>query len=430
MIIALALILRLVILATNTPTPENTLTRLNDPTDYDHLARMILQGKYCAPGGEPTAFRPPVYPAFMAVVYLFAGKGNLLAVGIFQAILGGLNAFLALKLARRMTGSRAASLLAGFLTAAYPAFVLQSAQILTEVLFRTFYLSGLLFLVSGLEKNRGRYKAVAGLLLGLAILTKSALLAAVPFLLIWLACVGAGSFRQSLLKSMVPFALSLFCVIGTWTARNVLISDTLIPVSSNFRITFAHGVTRFCYYANAWYGEEPLMEVPDHYQELTQLRFYNGVKEEIATGRKYARKAVAYMGENPWFVLRLTLRKILHFWSPLIRNTLLKRLLAIFSMGPVLLFGWIGILWGLKEGGRPRSYAVLALVLALPVSIPYILSQPDIRYRLSVVDALWIITASRILVVLFQRVQTSLPGESIDPARSEACDGSGRTGEA
>ena len=418
----LALGVRLVLVFSSPPTPEAVFTRLNDSTDYDQLARGLFEGKYRTPSGGPTAFRPPVYPAFLSLVYLLFGKGNLTAVALIQALLGSLNAILAFRLAGalfRKNGGKAASLLAGLGMALYPAFIFQTCQILTEVLGRTLFLGSLYLLAVGMEKRPGKRLVFAGVLLGLGILTKSVLAAAAPFVIVWAIL----RYPENRWKRGFYFALPAVFLVGMWTVRNAAVSGRFIPVSTNFPITFAHGATRFCYYSNLWYGPDPLMPVPDDFQELTQMRFYSGVKEELELGGRYGRMALEYMGDHPGFMIRMTLRKVLHFWSPVIRNTPAKKIVAFVSMAPVLFLGWLGIILGLKRGGEGRWNALLALAVALPVSVPYILSQPDIRYRVSLIDPLWIVIGSWVLVSLFRRVRNRPLSGSSDPAPCEARDG-------
>jgi len=426
-LLLMALLPRLAVLFILPPVPEKILTPLNDPTDYDFLAKEILKGCYDAPGGFPTAFRPPAYPAFMALIYLFAGRGNLLAVAFVQVILDVLNAFILRALALRITGSKTASALSAAAFAIYPAFILQSTQILSEALCRTLFLGFIWALAYGLERKDEKWIIISGILCGASILNKSVLLCTVPLILFWLGACWNGTAREKITSAVIYFTLPLFCVIMPWTLRNYQVSGgEFIPVSTNYPITFAHGVTRFCYYANIWYGRERLMPAPENYQELTQMRAYRGVKEELEVGRRYKSLALRFMKDHPGFIIRMTIRKGLHFWSPLIRNTRIIEFIAFFSMAPVLLLGWIGIVAGLWSGGAARRYATLALAIALPVSLPYILSQPDVRYRVSIIDPLWIIGAAWFLVWLTQKVHPVYSAASSGQCPSSNHDASGQ----
>lgn len=407
LLFGVALAVRLVAVLLRWPVAESILTPLNDSTDYHVLAESLLAGSgFAGPSGEPTAFRPPFYPVFLAVIYSVFGVGNLGAVAVVQAFLGAFHAVLLAAAARRWKLGATAGLLAGAAAALYPAFVFQTAQILTEITHRVlqagaFYMLALLFERG--SKRAGLWAPLAGVVFVVAVFSKSVLLAALPFmgvLVIW-RCIqlhGPGRGAWLSLAALLPIALG----VGAWTARNAVASGgEFVPVSSNFPITFAQGVTRFSFYSNKWSPQEYLMPVRDDYLILTQMRSYeDGITGELATGEYYAAQARAWIGERPGWFAWLTTRKALHFWGPFIRNSPAAELLALASMGPVLLLGWAGLLWALRNGGEVRWYGLMALALALPVTLPYAISQPDVRYRLGLVDPLWMMLAGYAVVRL------------------------------
>ena len=44
---------------------------------------------------------------------------------------------------------------------------------------------------------------------------------------------------------------------------------------------------------------------------------------------------------------------------------------GLLTMGPVLALGWIGLIAGIWLGGAPRAFSLLALALAIPITLPY-----------------------------------------------------------
>ena len=427
-----ALLPRLALFVAMPPLPEKILTPLNDSTDYDFLAQEILKGRYCAPSGEPTAFRPPLYPAFLAVIYFFAGTQNLKAVAIAQVFLGVLNAFLCLWTTRQMTGSRLAARLAALGAALYPAFILQAVQILSEDFSRMLFLASLYFLFVGIESKKPRLIYLSGIFFGLSVLNKSVFLGALPFIIVWVYCYWNGLRREKFKIALIYFTCPILLFVGAWTIRNAAISGgKFIPVSTNYPITFAHGVTRFSYYANLWYGRERLMPVPDNYQELTQMRFYRGVREELEIGNNYAYQARRFMRDNKRFMVVLTIRKAIHFWSPFIRNTRWAEAAAFLSMAPVLLLGWIGIIRGfIIKDNRMRKYSILALMAALPVTLPYALSQPDVRYRVGTIEIILLMFAGWALYGIIQRFHLQRVSASSGQGLPANHGGSGRIAKA
>jgi len=411
-----ALLPRLAVVAWRWPTPAEILTPLNDSTDYDFLARSLLEGKgFSAPCGQPTAFRPPLYPLFLAAVYAVFGLTNLGAVAILQAFFGASHAVLLTLLARRAGLRERTALLAGLVAALYPPFLFQTPQILAEVLHRFLQTASLLLLLIGLQDRKPLRVAAAGAMFALAALNKSVLLAAFPFLLVWIFLQTRKWYRvpepkenpdqvlRRTWRAAILFTLPVVVLLGGWTLRNAAASGTFIPVSTNFPITFAHGVTRFSLYTRLWYGEDRCMTAPADYQELTQLRTYCGVEEELAVGRAEAARARRFIAERPWRFAVLTVRKALHFWGANIRNTRVNEWIALLTMGPVLLAGWIGLVVVFFRRHSSMAFALLALAIALPVTVPYAISQCDVRYRLSLIDPLWIILAAGLLDFLLFR---------------------------
>lgn len=388
-----ALIIRGLILIFYLPVPEKILTPLNDSTDYHHLAKEILKFSYSSPSGKPTAFRAPVYPFFLAIIYLVSGEGNLIAVALVQAVLDSFNTVLMSILAFMIWKDTRSILLAGLIGAIYPVFVFQTNQILSEVLHRTIQLIFLIFLIKAVKDGNIKNVILAGIIYALSILNKPVLLIVYPFLCFWLWYVWKkDEIRNRIIMTLI-FAVVVMCGVGVWTLRNFFVSGKFIPVSTNFPITFAAGVTKFSFYTHKWYGEEKCMPVTNDYLYLTQLRFYDGIEEELSIGRFYARQAFKFIEEHPAFYVVLTIRKFLHFWSPFIRNKLVIQIIAFISMAPVLLLGWIGIIHTLIKRKDERSYAILAIIIAIPTTLVYAISQPDIRYRVSIIDPIWIIFA-------------------------------------
>lgn len=422
-LLAAAFILRIVCILINPPTSEKILTRLNDSTDYDYLAQSILKGGYCSPSGEPTAFRPPIYPAFLALVYLFLGKQNLIATAIIQAILGTLNCLLIMKLGEKITGSKAVSWISVLIAGFYPAFILQTCQILTEVLGRFLWLGALNILMESSCLHNRKGLILGGIIFSLAVLTKSVLLIVLPILTIWVLFKINASLVNRIKSSMICFLLPVLILVGSWTLRNYQISGKPVPVSTNFPITFAQGVTPYSYYTKKWYISEELLSVPDNFLELTQMRFYKGIHEELEIGEYYSNLARNFIKKRSGFFLRLSIKKFLHFWSPFISNAPLERWIAFLSMAPVLFLGWLGILISLVKRDSARSYTFLILALSLSICLPYIISQPDIRYRVGFIDPFWIIYSSLALVFAFQKVLLPLPCGSSDQSQGEADDG-------
>lgn len=176
-----------------------------------------------------TAFGNPVYPAFLAAVFRVFGF-SVIAVILIQSLIDTFTCFLVFRTARITTGSRPAALLAALLYAFYPPFIISAASVLTETLTLLLLTAALFFYwryTSGGLSNG----VAAGLLTGVNILLRPALLALPVFLMagFWLnRRRDPGWLARSLIYVVISFA-----VVAPWTIRNYIVMGAFIPVSSH-----------------------------------------------------------------------------------------------------------------------------------------------------------------------------------------------------
>lgn len=123
-------------------------TPLVDAAEYADLARRIAENGLAS---VAPFFRPPLYPAFIAIVFKLAGE-RIVAVKIAQAIVGALTS-----VATCLLGARAFSspvgLLAGLVLALYGPFLFFNAQ-LFPVSLATFLNTMALILVLRAQEPR------------------------------------------------------------------------------------------------------------------------------------------------------------------------------------------------------------------------------------------------------------------------------------
>ncbi len=254
LVFAIALLLRCVN-AAFLPLQEDDLI-VSDMKGYDRAAVALLRQEPLAvhtveeylyhPLGSDT-YHPPGYYYFLAAIYGLFGH-SYLAVRVVQAVLDTLTCLLIYSLAHEVFGATA-GLLAGFLAAAYPPLILYTGVLLTESL-TTFLLTAAawMLLSSARLKERGRYIAVAlaGLLLGFTIITRSVFLVSIPLVLLWLIILARGW------QGWIPSARLTLClllpivlVVAPITIRNWQIHHRFILISTNGGVNFflAHGGT-------------------------------------------------------------------------------------------------------------------------------------------------------------------------------------------
>ncbi len=187
-----------------------------DMLGYHESAMSLLNSGELKVKGRLSAARPPLYPIFLYLVYYVFGAGNLLAVRLVQAVLGALTAVLTFVLGRKVFTAKV-GVWASLFLALYPAAWGFSDMIMTETLFAFLLISALIFLV---DLPQGNIKSAfwAGILLGLATLTRTVIYQFPLFLAIALLLFSRK--RLALLPGLAILLISFWVVMLPWKARN------------------------------------------------------------------------------------------------------------------------------------------------------------------------------------------------------------------
>ncbi len=176
-----------------------------DENGYFAAATKLLAGDS---GWWPEPLWPPLYPQFIAGVMWF-GRGSLAILVLVQSVLLAATAVLLGDLTRRVTGSRAAGLAVAVLTLGYPPLAAFSHYLWPEIL-HLFLFSAMLWLLVGRWRTVF-WCAMAGVILGLALLSKSLLMPFVPVFLL------AAVWGQTLKEAVPRVALMLVFTVATVT---------------------------------------------------------------------------------------------------------------------------------------------------------------------------------------------------------------------
>lgn len=199
-----------------------------DPFDYDRLGRLLAAGQgfgesVLSPSGGPTAFRAPLYPLFLGGVYEVT-DGSMLAARLLQALLGAVAVVLLWFVSQRLFG-RAAAFVAACVAAVFPPLVVTGAALMSEAIFVPIMLGALLCALLAREAGprATRWAILAGVLVGLGLLTRPNSLAVVPALL--LLVVGAGWQRAAVL------AVAAVAVLVPWQIRNATTMDGFVFIA-------------------------------------------------------------------------------------------------------------------------------------------------------------------------------------------------------
>ena len=208
----------------------DALTMSEDYTDrYARIARALVDDGAFRLGGSPTAASAPLYPLALAAVYALVGDG-VLTVRLALALADAALCALVYVLARRVGGARVGATAAAAAVAC-PYFVYMVYRGFSEPLFLALHTGFLVALVAALDARSAGRAAGAGVLLGLATLTRAVplflpLALAVPFALRYRGRWRAGAAHWGALVG------AFLLVLAPWTVRNEVVFGRVVPVQT------------------------------------------------------------------------------------------------------------------------------------------------------------------------------------------------------
>jgi len=332
-----------------------------DAIDYDTIAWNLAQGNgYTNQAGEPTAFRPPVYPLFLAGVYYVAGH-NLDWVRWVQALLGAGICVLVCLTARRLYDDGSAKL-AGMLCALYPPLIIPTSEILTEVLFMFWQGLAVYWMIS---KSGSGWRFASGLLLGMALMTRSILVFFLPFLIGWFILVRG----RRALSSTAAVLGGVLLVALPWTIRNYSHFGAFVPLTTS-------GGSLFCSYVLPPQGFGYDAGGPAE-EEYTQLA------DEVSRSRYLSRKTLEYIKQNPLAVAKLTVIKALFLIYPFDGYWHAVSLGSKYNIfwGMLFAFSTLGVAVSWRGAGSGMQ---LVFLLVLSFIVAMLVFQAIPRYRLTI----------------------------------------------
>jgi arylsulfatase A-like enzyme len=261
---------------------------------YLNMARSIAAEK-----GHPGAYRPPLYPAFIAGVLRLGGDVN--HVRGFQVVLSLVGICLIFDLTRRHFGQMA-GICAGWMAAVAPPLVHYCHFLWSESL-TAFLLTLFLWLMTRAGQKL-RWFVFSGVVLGLLALTREVWLYLAPVAIWWIAI---HSFKQDSRRRWLAagvFAVGMVITITPWSWRNYRQFDQWVTISTNHWMPITVGnrsPEEVWPYRGASAGS--LRRMTDHLDELEKDRLY----KEIALD--------AIKKEQPWWIGKKLLRNTSSLFS-------------------------------------------------------------------------------------------------------------------
>jgi len=298
----------------------------SDMADYDNLARSLLRGEGFARDGQPTAYRPPLYPVFLAIVYRVAGPSPVRA-RVVQAFLGAANCMLVFFLARhflslsRLRGNGTKSLppaslgglLAAVIVAFYDEWIFYTGQLLSETLYVSLLVVWLLALIAWMNREassrRCSFAAHLGIGLLAAVLTLTrpvALFSILPAIGYALCRARKKGGRIYPAVKVAALFLAGWCALALpWMIRNAVHFGPLAGLSTNTGVNFYIGHNPYFGYWST--GDK------EGIRQRTDL-------DEARESRLFLRLGLSHILQQPGTTALNTFRKV-HFlffepWRP------------------------------------------------------------------------------------------------------------------
>jgi 4-amino-4-deoxy-L-arabinose transferase-like glycosyltransferase len=392
-IFVLALAVRVAFVLTLGP----TLT-WDDEREFVAVAHHLTAGE----GFVSTSYRAnPVLPAYLTSVFAVFGE-SYAAARIGQALFGALTCVLVALTAAQLAGP-VVGCLSGLGLALYLPHVYLSGVFYVECLFTFFIALTVYCAVRALDGARS-WSVATGVAFGVAVLTRSVILAFGPFLCAALVLGAAPALRRRQLVTCGALALGAAAVILPWTARNYAVFGKPILVSSGFGTKLWQGNNelaagdaddRELFWSNE-IGRERLAALRPQKRAAVEARYEDVGRRvdalEARLGDRYLASdavlrpiAFDYMRTHPGRTVTLFAKKLATLLSPWSKTISTnddtsrpKRLIAAAFYLPVLTLAVAGALLGLRHGRR------LAVVYALlgSVAATYALLNTCTRFRL------------------------------------------------
>jgi 4-amino-4-deoxy-L-arabinose transferase-like glycosyltransferase len=381
-----ALIIRLVHLATLQDSPLFTYLVL-DNLMYDEWGMRIAGGEIV---GERIFFQDPLYAYFLGLCYALFGHRCVVVIAI-QCLLGALVPGLIFFAARRWFGQLAA-IVAAAVTAFYLPAVYYEGMILKSWL-ALFLVSLFLWLMSRFDDDPPHWLwPAAGIVLGLACLTRGNLLLFLPVALLWVVL------RRWQWRAALLLLAGAAVVLAPVAVRNRIVGGEWVLTTSNAGQNFYIGNNP--YNTLGEYQFLPFVSPNPKHEEGDFAR-----EAERRTGRAMNVKEVSrFWFSEAWRWIRAepeSWRALLRAkagvlwnayevpdnldyymyakWAPVLR-------LPIPGFGLVAPLGLLGTILAWRRQGWPRLLLLFLLVYASSVILFFVFS----RFRMAMMPALYI----------------------------------------
>lgn len=371
-----------------------------DDGGYDRAGQALANGegyqhRFVGPAGvvthEPLLAFGPLYPTFLAGVYLLLGH-SIIAVKLIHVFLGAAVVFFVFRIARAAFDDRTA-LLAAALAAFHPALIIYTGMLLTETLFALLITVAVWGAMTALQSQAGAVWARAGILLGLSALLRSEALAMI-ILAVGVVLWYGEPLRKA--RNLLILGMALAVTIGVWTVRNYLVFNELILVSSNGGQVWL-STTEW----QEWpYNEEPFKSLVKGLNGIQRSHVLQaeGIKNILNDPLQYLRLCIRrlgafWLGSHTTYLVGFSDSMQAYYARGALAPVLVKGTLLVFNLGLLGLALW-GVWTSVVMQDDERYKRLLMLCPVVAVATVHFFLFATSRYQVPIIPLLMIFTAA------------------------------------
>ena len=376
-----------------------------DRDAYLAIAENLAAGNgFCSIVGQPTAFRPPLYPLLLAACLSLGGT---IAIAVVQIGLGTATVGLTWRLARNADLPRKIAFVAGLFVAVDPLLLELTSQPMTETLF-AFLATALLCSSTRPAGLRIERPVVSGVLMGLAALCRPSIWAFGGLCLVFVATRLLRSFlrkepptvavnwRGGLMVTIVAAA-----VVSPWVLRNWNVFGRPILMTTHGGYTLALGNNEFfdadvvSGQERAWSGAGLRKWKQDSERRLAEARIERG--DELARDGALSRQAVDWIRANPRRFATACWLRVKRFWAVRPQRQDTGHEYLSFAIGLWYAAVTLASIGGLVRNRACRAPMTVGLLLTLSLTTLHTVYWSNMRMRAPVVPVVSVFAASALL---------------------------------
>jgi len=364
----------------------------SDAQSYLSIAKSIHEGKGFQLDGEPTARRPPLYPAWIAFFLKFSTFP--LGVQIGDAWLGAISCLLLYGIGKELFGGKIGLISAGVLAIDYIS-IRQIVSIMSETLFLVFLLACFYFLILSFKKKESFLFFLAGIFGGMSLLTREVLILYFPLLILWILFLG-GSVPKKRIQWTIFFLLGLALAVGPWMVRNSVLYHHPVLITTTAGHTFYianNPMTSGGRTGGDWEWEKDSFLPND-----PNLETYKPPADA-----KLFKQGFEFIAQNPKKVMKLAVKKIINTWRPYQTDSALP--VRWITAVPYILIVFFAIIGIVKSAGQWRELMPVYLLIAYVFLLHAVLIA-EIRYRYPAMPFLMLFAAFGIMSIIEKNKKT------------------------